>query len=346
MSVGPSAELRVIDVGSVPAIRSQSLWHGLASAMGSTDRAVLSFCRPAEAYVCMGFHRRLNELDLTACAEMDLPVLRRQIGGGPVYCDADQLFFQVTIPADRAPASIDRLYQALLGPAAAALRRLGLDARLECINEIVVGDRKLSGTGAGRIGDAVTVVGNVIFRFPHARMARVIALPADARAEFLQLMRRYVSSLEAEGMTNVTVETAMSFLVDSFAEALELTPIVDQPTRHEKDAIDSWERRFADAGWVRGPDARTTVARTVKVKAGVWLVLTDDGSIAVTATVIDGRVERVRVDAVDGPDLAEELAVALLHASFTRGDLNVRLAGHGTAGRRLAEVLIPTTTLN
>jgi lipoate-protein ligase A len=346
MSVGLLPELRVIDAGSVPAIRSQSLWHGLASAMGSTDRPVLSFCRPTEAYVCVGFHRRLNELDLTACSEMELPVLRRQIGGGPVYCDTDQLFFQITIPADRAPASIDRLYQALLGPAAAALRRLGLDARLECINEIVVGDRKLSGTGAGRIGDAVTVVGNVIFRFPHARMARVIALPAGARTEFLQLLQRYVSSLEAEGLTDITVETATSLLVDAFAEAFELKPVADQPTRQEKSAINSWERRFRNEGWVRGPDPRATVARTVKVKAGVWLVMADDGSIAVTATVIDGRVERARVDAAGGRDLAEDLAAALLHAPFTRAGLHGRLAGHGSAGRRLAEVLTPTTTLN
>src|SRR5579859_3384054 len=115
-------ELRVIDAGCVPPARSQSLWHGIASAMRPDDRPVLSFCRPASPYVCIGLHRRLSELDLVACSEMHLPVYRRQIGGGPVYCDSDQLFFQMTMPARSAPASVDRLYAELLAPAAEALR--------------------------------------------------------------------------------------------------------------------------------------------------------------------------------------------------------------------------------
>lgn len=274
-------DLRVIDAGRVPVARSQSLWHGIASAMHPTDRPVLSFCRPWGAYVCTGLHRRLGELDLAACAEMGLPVLRRQIGGGPVYCDSDQLFFQFTLPARSAPASVERLYQELLEPAVRALRTLGLDARLECVNEIVVEDRKLSGTGAGRIGEAVTVVGNVIFRFPHEKMARVLALPDGVRAEFLRLMRRHVSSLEAEGLPGVTVEEATAALVDAFADALGVRPLSGEPTAAEVRAMQVWERRFAQDGWLRGPEPRASAVRTVKVRAGVWLVVGDDGSFVV-----------------------------------------------------------------
>jgi lipoate---protein ligase len=277
-------ELRVIDAGSVPAARSQSLWHGIASAMRTDDRPVLSFCRPANPYVCIGLHRRLSELDLVACSEMGLPVFRRQIGGGPVYCDSDQLFFQVTLPARSAPASVERLYQEFLEPAARALRTLGLDARLECINELVVEDRKLSGTGAGRIGEAVTVVGNVIFRFPHELMARVIALPDGARAEFLRLMRRYVSSLEAEG-ARVTMQEATAALVDAFARALGTRPVLDEPKAAEVRAMQGWERRFAQDGWLRGPEPKASAMRTVKVRAGVWLVVADDGSFEVRREV-------------------------------------------------------------
>ncbi len=283
------SELRVIDAGRVPMARSQSLWHGIASAMSPSDRPVLSFCRPSGAYVCIGLHRRISELDLVACAEMGLPVFRRQIGGGPVYCDSDQLFFQVTLPAGSAPALVERLYQELLDPAVQALRALGLDARLECVNEIVVEDRKLSGTGAGRIGEAVTVVGNVIFRFPHERMARVLALPDGARAEFLRLMRRYVSSLEAEGVS-VTAERATGALVEAFAQALGVRPVSDEPTAAEVRSMQVWERRFEQDGWLRGPEPRPSAERTVKVRAGVWLVVADDGSFEVRREVEESIV--------------------------------------------------------
>jgi lipoate-protein ligase A len=283
-----AVELRVIDAGWVPVARSQSLWHGIASAMHPTDRPVLSFCRPWGAYVCIGLHRRLSELDLVACEEMGLPVLRRQIGGGPVYCDSDQLFFQFTLPARSAPASVERLYRDLLEPAVQGLRKLGLDARLECVNEIVVEDRKLSGTGAGRIGEAVTVVGNVIFRFPHERMARVLALPEGARAEFLRLMHRYISSLEAEGLASVTVEEAINALVDAFADALGVRPVPGTPTVAEVRAMEVWERRFAQDGWLRGPEPLASTVRTVKVRAGVWLVVAGDGSFEVRREVEEG----------------------------------------------------------
>ncbi len=274
-------ELRVIDAGRVPAPRSQSLWHGIASAMRADDLPVLSFCQPADPYVCIGFHRRLSEINLTACAEMGLSVFRRQIGGGPVYCDSDQLFFQITMPAGRAPASVDRLYREWLEPAAEALRALGIEARLECVNEIVVEDRKLSGTGAGRIGDAVTVVGNVIFRFPHSVMARVIALPDGARREFLSLMRRHVSSLELEGLSHVTMEEATAALVDAFAMAFGLAPVADEPRRAELSAMEAWERRFRHESWLRGPESKADSTLTVKVRAGVWLVVAEDGSFEV-----------------------------------------------------------------
>ena len=281
-------DLRVIDAGPVPVARSQSLWHGIASAMRPTDRPVLSFCRPRDAYVCIGLHRRLSELDLVACADMGLPVFRRQIGGGPVYCDSDQLFFQFTLPARSAPASVERLYQELLEPAAQALRTLGLEARLECVNEIVVEDRKLSGTGAGRIGEAVTVVGNVIFRFPHELMARVLALPDAARAEFLRLMRRHVSSLEGEGLASITVDEATAAIVDAFADALGVRPVPDEATAAEVRAMEVWERRFAQDGWLRGSAPQASAVRTVKVRAGVWLVVAEDGSFEVRSEVGEG----------------------------------------------------------
>jgi lipoate---protein ligase len=269
-----SGVLRVVDAGLVPAIRSQSLWHGIASAMRPGDPPVLSLCTPAQPYVCIGFHRRLSELDLEACSALALPIYRRQIGGGPVYCDSDQLFFQLTMPAAGAPASVDRLYSELLSPAATAMRSLGLDARLADVNEIVVGDRKLSGTGAGRIGDAVTVVGNVIFRFPHDVMARVLALPDEAvRTEFLRLLRRYVSSLEDEGLPAVSVADARDALVAAYSETLGLEALVDEPSRRELRAMAAWERRLEDVRWLRGPAQLPAAPRSVKVRAGVLLAI-------------------------------------------------------------------------
>lgn len=331
----------------VPPLRSQSLWHGIASAMSSTAAPTLSLCRPSQAYVGIGYHRRLEELDLQACAAMGLPVVRRQIGGGPVYLDRDQLFFQLTMPAAFAPASVERIYGELLAPAVTAMRSLGIRARLDRVNEIVSGDRKLSGTGAGRIGRAVTVVGNVIFRFPHQLMARVLSLPdEDARQEFLRLSRRYVSSLEDEGLSGLDPEQAAETLVCAYAEALGLQPLRDEPTRKELRAMASWERRFADPRWLRGPQLPPVSCRAVKVRAGVWLLTGAEPGVSVTATVVKGVLQRVRVQTLLDPNLGPDLSEALQGSEFTFEALAARLQQWPPPACTLLELLGRAVNLN
>ncbi len=283
--------LRVIDLGTTSAARSQALWHGIAAAMAPGDPPVLSLCRPKSPYVCLGFHNDLAEIDREACRRHDVAVLRRQIGGGPVWIDSDQLFFQITVPYDAAPARIEALYARLLGPAVDAFRSLGLAAQLRGVNDIAIGDRKISGTGAGRIGDGVTVVGNLLYRFPHERMAEILALPSErARAECLRLMRTRVTSTDGEGAT-LDDEDVKRALVAAYARALERPPTSSAPTAAEQHAIAQWEARVADPAWVAGPEVPRASVRTVKICAGVFVI----AAPGVEASLVDGQLDRVEI---------------------------------------------------
>ncbi len=84
------AGLRILDDGSTSASRSQALWHGIASSAKESCDPVLSFCRPNEPYVGIGYFASLDEVDRSACRRLGLPIIRRSIGGGPAYLDADQ----------------------------------------------------------------------------------------------------------------------------------------------------------------------------------------------------------------------------------------------------------------
>ncbi|MGH8993738.1 MAG: lipoate--protein ligase family protein, partial [Acidimicrobiia bacterium] len=179
-------------------LRSQTLWHAIAHGVSEGAPPTLSFMRPSRPYVCLGYHRRREEADLAACADAGLPVFRRMVGGGVVYLDADQQFFQVTVPAASVPPARDAALRKLLLPAVAAFRAAGVPAELDDDGEITVGEAKVCGHGAGQIGDAVVVVGNLIERFDHEAAASVLRLEADARAEALRLMRRFVTATPAD----------------------------------------------------------------------------------------------------------------------------------------------------
>lgn len=343
--------LRIIDAGTVSAVRSQSLWHGIAAAMTDETAPTLSFCCSAKPYVCIGFHRSLDEIDLAACGALGLPVIRRQIGGGPVYIDRDQLFFQLTVPAAQAPARVDRLYQRFLGPAVAAFRTLGVEARLRGLNDIVVGDKKISGTGAGQIGGGVTVVGNVIFRFPHRKMARVLALPNTARDEYARLMERYVTSLADEGLAAIRHEQARQALVAAYAEALGASLETTQLTPQEKKSIATWDARLTDGKWLAGrptpPSSPTQKSfHKIKINANVWLIAATIDNLALQATIIDQTFAKLLINdpALNGAGTA--MARALVGIPANDADLRRNLGPFGGDGERVVELLASGLTLH
>ena len=331
-------DLRVIDAGTVSAIRSQTLWHGIASAMREDAAPVLSLCRPASPYVCLGYHRRLDELDEAACRREGLPILRRQIGGGPVYLDGDQLFFQITLPRRRAPAFVQEIYARLLGPAVDAFRALGLRASLRGMNDIAVDGRKLSGTGAGQIGEAATVVGNLLFRFPHPRMAAILSFASEAlREECLRLMRRHVTSVESEGLGGVTVEKATRALIESYARALGLRPVPGALTDAEQAAIGRWDARFGDPQWIAGPATAARSGAAVKVCAGVFVLAAAGEGVRIEASVVDGRIERARLDAAQFNGTARRIEQSL--AGQRMSALDACLLPFGREGQQVLDAL-------
>ncbi len=332
-------DLRVVDAGDAGAFRSQALWHGIASAMREGAGPTLSFCRPAEPYVGLGYHRSLAEIDLDACRRLGLPVIRRRIGGGPVYLDAGQLFFQITLPADRAPARVDRLYELCLEPAAEAFRALGLDARLGGANDISVEDRKVSGTGAGRIGDGVTVVGNVMLRFPHERMVEVLALPGDRlRRECLRLMKRHVSSLADEGLGEVGFDQARDALIEAYGRAFG-NPVASSLNAGEERAIREWQDRFQDPAWLAGPELPPAAGHRIKISAGAWVVAAVEGGLTLEASIAGGKLERVRIDA-EGAG-GEQVSRRLAGLAARPGALRRALEPFGDLGSRVLKLFEP-----
>lgn len=330
--------LRVIDAGTVSAPRSQALWHGIAEAMSPGDAPVLSFCRPAEAYVGIGYHRRLDELDRAALGELGLPVIRRQIGGGPVYLDSDQLFFQLTVPADSAPPGPALLYSELLAPFVTALRRLGVAARLAGVNDVLVDGRKISGTGSGQIGDGVVLVGNVMFAFPHERMARVLALPdEEMRVECLRLLREHLAPLP-----QLPEDQFKQQLARAYGEHLAAVPTPAQLRADERRAIADWQQRLLDPVWCRGPELPPAPAgRQVKIRAGTWVYDSREGALRVRATIEEGQLRRLQVHDPEHLHSAGAITSALLGAEATRASLAQRLSSFGEAGQRVLSTLAP-----
>ncbi len=333
--------LRVLDFGRVSPLRSQTLWHALAHGVSEGAPPTLSFMRPSRPYVCLGYHRRLDEADLDACAEAGLPVFRRMAGGGVVYLDADQQFFQIAMPAASVPARRDVALQRLLAPAVAAFRAVGVPATLDDDGEITVGEAKVCGHGAAQIGEAVVVVGNLIERFDHEAAAAVLRLPDDVRDEVLALMRRYVTPTPADAAA------FRAAAICAYADSLEADPVPGRLSPSERARLAELDTRFTTRAWLTGPFGAGGVAHSpinsstsVKVRAGVWVGCAEHEGARVVAGVVRGRIERAHLSdpGLNGETAAAEAAVA----GLTLDGAQAALAAFGPPGERLAGAMAKT----
>ncbi|RJX32457.1 MAG: lipoate--protein ligase family protein [Desulfarculus sp.] len=260
-------------LGQVPWQDSQLAYHALAH----LGREGLILCSPQEPYVCLGYSQDpAQELDLEHCRAVGLPLFRREVGGGTVYLDKQQVFWQMVLRRDNAlvPRRREVFFSRFLAPVVAAYRALGVEARLAPPNEVAVGRRKIAGIGAGEIGECLVLVGNLMRSFDCAAMARVLRAPSP---EFRRLYRR---SMEAN-LTSIrrelgpVREAAVSdqalydLLSQSFAQALgPLTPAGQDQAWQE--AMGRLAGRMLSPQWINFR-RKARPGRKVKVRAGLFL---------------------------------------------------------------------------
>jgi lipoate-protein ligase A len=207
---------------------------------------------PKEPYVSIGYHQYLEkEIDTEYCQEQGIPVIRREVGGGTVFLDRDQLFFQCIFPRDKAPLRVDRLYAFFLQPAVNTYRSLGVDAYYRPVNDIQVNEKKISGTGAGRVGEASVVVGNIIFDFNYGEMSRALRLSSEGfRGKVHDSMRLYVTTLRRELGHVPDRERIKERLIKEFEELLGGPLQRDDLTPDEQRMLVKLDKKFVDPKWL------------------------------------------------------------------------------------------------
>ncbi len=170
--------MELFNLGKIPWEETQLIYHCLAL----QGREALCLVSPATPYVCIGYHQDLEqEVDLEFCRAHHIPIFRREVGGGAVFLDGNQLFFHLILKRDNpvAPKRIDAFYQKFLKPVIDVHHRIGIPAEYKPVNDLIVQNRKISGTGAGEIGDSIVFVGNLILDFDYETMARVLKIPDE-----------------------------------------------------------------------------------------------------------------------------------------------------------------------
>jgi len=293
---------RLIDLGMAEPYVAQCFYEAVALAVdrGLSPSTVI-LVQPSSPYVCLGYHQVLEkEIDVEYCKERGLPIIRRGQGGGATYLDSGQVFYQVVASEDSKviPRKVDELFEKLLQVTVYVYRELGLNAEFKPLNDVMVNNRKISGNGAGRIGKAIILVGNIILDLDYDSMARVLKIPDEKfRDKMAKSMREWVTSIRRELSYVPHVDEIKKLLVEGYEKVLGIKLVPSDPSEDEMSIFEREVKpKHMSYEWLHMPELThkgLTIDRAVKIADGVKVIEVAHKAkklIKVTAEVIGDKI--------------------------------------------------------
>jgi lipoate-protein ligase A len=290
-------DVRLLDVGLCSYTESQTLYHAVGESLRPGDPNTIILCRPRRPYVCIGRHQELRrEVDIDACRRLGLPILRREVGGGAVYLDRDQLFFQIVWHPRDVPAHISEAFEYFARGPVECYRALGVSgAHFAPVNDLQVEGRKIGGLGAATIGQGFVFVGSIISAFNARAAAGVLLIPDEKmRDKVVRTMDEYISSLDRELGRRPAPRVVRAELVTAFERTLQARLVPGQLRADERHMNTSWIHRMRSPAWldeVRLPAAQLKALRiTGNVRIGHAAHKAPGGLLRATVIVAEDRI--------------------------------------------------------
>ena len=263
--------MKLYNPGKAPWQETQLIYHALAY----LGRESLVLVSPASPYVCIGYHQDVtHEIDVDFCRENNIPIFRREVGGGAVYLDGGQLFFHLILREDNPaiPPSKKAFYQKFLQPIVNVHHRLDIAAEYKPVNDIIVNNRKISGTGVGEIGDCVVFVGNLILDFDYKMMSRVLKVPDEKfRDKVRKTIEDNLTTIRREMHESEIARWDEAKLNALMAEEFEKVLGTFEPCQKDDALISKMEElhsQMIDDAWLFRKGKHPSM-RSVKIRSGV-----------------------------------------------------------------------------
>lgn len=289
--------IRLLDLGLVPPVRSQTIYHAVAYALEASTPDTIILVGPERPYVCIGYHQELErEVDTVYCRAHGLPVYRREVGGGAVYLDQNQVFTQWVFQRSALPEEIGERFAFYVKPLVETYRTLGIPASYRPINDIHVDGRKIGGTGAAQMGEAEVVVGSLMFDFDFATMARVLKVPSEKmRDKIYQSLSEYMTTMTRCLGSVPDREHVVGIYVEHCAQALGRDIAPGRLTDKELALAAELDAQFASDAWLhqKGGLRQSGVRIHEDVRVAEGAHKAPGGLIRVTARLAAGRIDDV-----------------------------------------------------
>lgn len=134
-----------------------------------------------------------NEVNLPYCRSHQIQVYRRKSGGGCVYADSDNVMLSYVSKGDSVGLAFNRFVQMML----LVLQRMGVEAAGTRHNDILIGDKKVSGTACYHLDGRNIVHSTLLYDTNMEHMLQSITpSPEKLQSKGIQSVRQRITLLK------------------------------------------------------------------------------------------------------------------------------------------------------
>lgn len=192
-----------------------------------------------EPTVLIGRNQNLElEINTDFTKAHDMHVVRRLSGGGTVYCDLNNC--QYTFITNR-DYKDENLFKSFARPVVLALKKLGLDADFTGRNDIMIGDKKVSGNAQYRYKDRIIHHGTLLFD------ADMELLSGSMKAREIKFIDKNVHSHRAHvGLIKNYVDMDVHEFIDYIAKNIVDYHNISEIREPSNDELESLKKYLSD----------------------------------------------------------------------------------------------------
>ena len=180
-----------------------------------------------------------DEVDVEFCKSKDIDFIRRITGGGAVYHDFNgEVTYSIIMPKGHPLALNDILdsYKLLCGGIVKALNHLDIkNGEFKPINDVTVGEKKVSGNAMTRRHDCVLQHGTTLLDLDVNLMFTILKVPQEKISDkMISDVKERVTSIQEILNRQVHINELRDALTLGFSEALEIELVLGKLSTEEQ----------------------------------------------------------------------------------------------------------------
>lgn len=196
-----------------------------------------------------------NEVNLEYCKKHGIQMYRRKSGGGCVYADKQNLMLSYITSEEQVGFTFNRYINMVVG----VMHRMGVDASASGRNDVMIGDRKVSGNAFYHVPGRSIVHGTVLYDTDMVNMVGAIT-PSGAKLLSKGVLSVYQRVALLKNYTNLSLEEVKQLIRQTLCDD-ELVL-----TEQQVSEIEQMEKDYLSDEFIYGKNPRYTLIKRRRIE--------------------------------------------------------------------------------